>query len=253
MKRVFWIARREFVATVTTKGFIIGILFTPILIVVMIYVMPILLDDTPPRVEGELAVLDSTGVVTEDIAAWLEPEAVARRAGELAEALDEAMPEAVREIGLRGAQGGVADRALEAILAQVPDIRVASLPLDADIEAEKAALLVGSVTDGGRLAVAVFIRTLSNATRPEPSSGTTTSSFARGSTIVSRMRSAERCATRSSRNRVRSSGLDRDEIGALTRVRRVRSTTVTREGEQETNEVLNMMLLERSWSCCSWR
>ena len=51
MKRVFWIAWREFVATVTTKGFIIGILFTPILIVVMIYVMPILLDDTPPTTD----------------------------------------------------------------------------------------------------------------------------------------------------------------------------------------------------------
>ncbi|MEE2899660.1 MAG: hypothetical protein VX815_14460, partial [Gemmatimonadota bacterium] len=71
MSRVVWIAWREFVATVTTKGFILGILFTPILIGVMIVVMPILLDDTPPRVEGELLVLDSTGVVVDDIAAWL--------------------------------------------------------------------------------------------------------------------------------------------------------------------------------------
>ena len=242
MKRVFWIARREFVATVTTKGFIIGILFTPILIVVMIYVMPILLDDTPPRVEGELAVLDSTGVVTEDIAAWLEPEAVARRAGELAEALDEAMPEAVREIGLRGAQGGVADRALEAILAQVPDIRVASLPLDADIEAEKAALLVGSVTDGGRLAVAVVH---SDAVERDAAGAEfgDYDLFVRerlDDRVEDEISGALRDAIVS--NRVRSSGLDRDEIGALTRVRRVRSTTVTREGEQETNEVLNMML-----------
>jgi ABC-2 type transport system permease protein len=43
-------------------------------------------------------------------------------------------------------------------------------------------------------------------------------------------------------NRIRYSGLDRGEIDALTTVRRVPSTTVTREGEQETNEVLNMLL-----------
>ena len=242
MKRVFWIAWREFAATVATKGFIIGILFTPILIVVMIYVMPILLDDTPPRVEGELAVLDSTGVVTEGIGAWLEPEAVARRAGELAEALDEAMPEAVREIGDRVAQGEVADRALQAILARVPDIRVASLPLDADIEVEKAALLVGSVADGGRLAVAV-VHSDAVARNSAGAEFGDYDLFVRerlDDRVEDEISGALRDAIISSR--VRSSGLDRDEIGALTSVRRVRSTTVTREGEQETNEVLNMML-----------
>jgi ABC-type Na+ efflux pump permease subunit len=85
LKRVFWIAWREFVATVATKGFIIGILLTPILIGVMILVMPLLLDESPPRVEGELVVLDSTGILMADIAAWLEPEAVAFRAGEFAD------------------------------------------------------------------------------------------------------------------------------------------------------------------------
>ena len=38
MKRVFWIAWREFVATVATKGFIIGILLTPVILAVMILV-----------------------------------------------------------------------------------------------------------------------------------------------------------------------------------------------------------------------
>ena len=156
MKRVFWIAWREFVATVATKGFIIGILLTPILIGVMILVMPLLLDESPPRVEGELVVLDSTGILMADIAAWLEPEAVARRAGELADEIDQAIPDALREIGERAGQGEITDLALQGILAGLPDIDVVPLMLDADIEAEKAPLLVGSVTDGGRLAVAVI-------------------------------------------------------------------------------------------------
>lgn len=242
MSRVVWIAWREFVATVTTKGFILGILFTPILIGVMIVVMPILLDDTPPRVEGELLVLDSTGVVVDDIAAWLAPEEVARRAGELADAIDEVLPDAIREIGDRATGGDMGEQALAAILAEVPDIQVVPLPLDADIEAEKERLLVGSSADGGRLAVAVIH---SDAVARD-SAGAEFGDydlFVReklDDRIEDELRGALRDAIIA--GRVRSSGLDRAEIEALTNVRRVRSTTVTQGGEQETNEVINMLL-----------
>ena len=79
MSRVFWIAWREFVATVSTKGFIIGILITPTVIGVMIVVLPILLKHTPPKVEGELAVVDPTGEVVDGVTAFLQPEAIAER------------------------------------------------------------------------------------------------------------------------------------------------------------------------------
>lgn len=242
MKRIFWIAWREFLATVATKGFIIGILVMPIIIAVMIFVMPILLDDTPPRVDGELVVLDSTGVVIADIARWLEPEAVARRAGDMAEAIDEAIPDVVQEIGERAGRDDLADRALQLVLAQVPDIKVVALPLDADLEAEKGPLLEGSVADGGRLAIAVI--------HPDAVERDSIGApfgdydlFVReklDERIESELSGALRDAIIS--NRVRLSGLDRSEIDALTNMRRVRSTTVTRDGEQETNEVMNMLL-----------
>jgi len=242
VRRIFWIAWREFLATVATKGFIIGILVMPVIIAVMVFVMPILLDDTPPRVEGELVVLDSTGVVIEDIARWLEPEAVARRAGDMAEAIDEAIPDVVQEIGERAGQDDLADRALQLVLAQVPDIEVVALPLDADLEAEKGPLLEGSVADGGRLAIAVI--------HPDAVERDSIGApfgdydlFVReklDERIESELRGALRDAIIS--NRVRLSGLDRSEIDALTNMRRVRSTTVTRDGEQETNEVMNMLL-----------
>jgi len=242
VRRIFWIAWREFLATVATKGFIIGILVMPVIIAVMVFVMPILLDDTPPRVEGELVVLDSTGVVIEDIARWLEPEAVARRAGDMAEAIDEAIPDVVQEIGDRAGRDDLADRALQLVLAQVPDIEVVALPLDADLEAEKGPLLEGSVADGGRLAIAVI--------HPDAVERDSIGApfgdydlFVReklDERIESELRGALRDAIIS--NRIRLSGLDRSEIDALTNMRRVRSTTVTRGGEQETNEVMNMLL-----------
>jgi ABC-2 type transport system permease protein len=242
VRRIFWIARREFFATVATKGFIISILVMPIIMAVMIFVMPILLDDTPPRVEGEFVVLDSTGVVIEEIARWLEPEAVARRAGDMAEAIDEAIPDVVQEIGKRAGQDDLADLGLQHVLGQVPDIEVVALPLDADLEAEKGPLLEGSVADGGRLAIAVI--------HPDAVERDSIGApfgdydlFVReklDDRIESELRGALRDAIIS--NRVRLSGLDRSEIDALTNMRRVRSTTVTRDGEQETNEVMNMLL-----------
>ena len=243
MKRVFWIAWREFVATVATKGFIIGILFTPIMIAAMIVVMPILLDDAPPRVEGVLMVLDSTGVVVEDIAAWLEPEEVARRAGELAaEIIDEAMPGVARVIGERAVQGDAAGQALAAILARMPDIEVVPLALDADIEVEKESLFIGSTRDGGRLAVAVVHPDAVERDSPGAPFGDY-DLFVReklDERIEDEIRGALRDAIIS--GRVRFSGLDRDEIEALMRVRRVPSTTVTQEGEQQTNEAINVLL-----------
>ena len=241
MKRIFWIAWREFVATVGTKGFIIGILFMPVLIAVMlIFVVPIMLDETPPRVEGELLVLDSTGVVVEDIAAWLEPEEVARRAGELAaEVIDAVMPGVARGIVERAVQG---DQALEAMLAQVPDIEVVPLALDADIEAEKQSLLIGSTTDGGRLAVAVVHPDAVERDSPGAAFGDY-DLFVRerlDERIEDEIRGALRDAIIT--GRVQFSGLDRVEIEALTSVRRVPSTTVTQEGEQQTNEAINVFL-----------
>lgn len=229
-------------ATVATKGFIIGILVVPVMMAVMIYVMPILIDDTPPRVEGEVMVLDSTGVVIEDITAWLAPEAVARRAGELAEEIDEAMPDVVREMTARSGQDDITDLALQGILARQPDIQVVELPQSADVEAEKERLLVGSSATGGTLAVAVVHPDAVERDSADAGFGDY-DLFVRAKLddrIEDEIRGALRDAIIS--NRVRLSGLDREEISALTSVRRVRSTTVTAEGEQETNEVINTLL-----------
>ncbi|HVJ30567.1 MAG TPA: hypothetical protein VNA66_09695, partial [Gammaproteobacteria bacterium] len=63
MKKVWQIAAREFVATVFTKGFIIGLLIVPLLGVVLVTLGPRLFGDRNRIVEGEIAVVDSTGVV----------------------------------------------------------------------------------------------------------------------------------------------------------------------------------------------
>ena len=83
MRRIAWVAWRDFVATVTTKGFIISVLLPPILIGAMIYILPKLNIDAPPDIKGELAILDPTGEVAERVKKGLTREAIVRRSSEI--------------------------------------------------------------------------------------------------------------------------------------------------------------------------
>ena len=52
MNKALQVAHREIQATVTTKGFIIGVLITPILIVLSIQIFSRMHLDTQPRITG---------------------------------------------------------------------------------------------------------------------------------------------------------------------------------------------------------
>jgi ABC-type Na+ efflux pump permease subunit len=80
MKKILQIARREFLATVATKGFIIGMLVTPLMIAIVIVVFPRMMKRTPPKVIGEVAVLDPTGKIADGLRQYLRPEEFAERA-----------------------------------------------------------------------------------------------------------------------------------------------------------------------------
>ncbi|MCZ6599601.1 MAG: ABC transporter permease, partial [Acidobacteria bacterium] len=242
MNRIFWIAWREFLATVSTKGFILGILITPAIIGISIVVLPILLKDAPPKVEGELAVLDPTGDVTDGLAAYLEPEAMVRRREDFKKKVDEATPEAMRRLTAGTGNAAATQKVLEAILGETPKIEVVRLAPEADLEAEKRALTVGSAQDGGRLAVAVIHP---DAVEKEPAAdGFGSYDLYVREKLDDRLEDAIKAGLREAiiESRVRRSGFNRDEIEALTHVRRAVSITVTESGEQKTNEVLNMLL-----------
>ena len=54
MIKVAHIAWREFMATVATKGFILGLVIMPVIILIMIVGMRVLFDEEAPRIEGEV-------------------------------------------------------------------------------------------------------------------------------------------------------------------------------------------------------
>ena len=63
--KIALVAGREFMAAVTNKGFLIGVLIMPVMFAVLVVAMPRLMTASArQQVRGEVAVLDPTGRVT---------------------------------------------------------------------------------------------------------------------------------------------------------------------------------------------
>ncbi|MEJ7731770.1 MAG: ABC transporter permease [Polyangiaceae bacterium] len=60
-KRIFIVARREFLATVLTRGFVVGVLLMPTIMGLVMAAVPLLVRSPPVR--GEVAIIDRTGRV----------------------------------------------------------------------------------------------------------------------------------------------------------------------------------------------
>jgi ABC-2 type transport system permease protein len=150
MKKVFHVAVRDFVATVTTRGFIIALLLPPVFYAAVGVVFPRLMNDRTPRVSGQVAVIDSTGQVAARVKEFLGPEAIAeRRRGALIRARGAVIAGRAGASRMPGA-----DRAVESALGPVPEFEIVLLPPEAQVTAEKGPLKGGART-GGRLALVV--------------------------------------------------------------------------------------------------
>ena len=129
MTRIAQVALRDFLAVVTTRGFVFGLVATPALGGLLVLVAPSLFDDTDYRIAGEYAVVDPTGAVAPRMRAAIEPDAVAgRRLAALRRGMGR-MPEAVRSVAEDAVQPSLA-----AALGPPPDVRLTVLPAGVDLE-----------------------------------------------------------------------------------------------------------------------
>jgi ABC-type Na+ efflux pump permease subunit len=217
MSKVWQIAVREFVATVFTKAFIIGLMVLPVIIVVMAVVGPRLFGASDFAVRGELAVIDSTGRVLPELRAGLTE---GTSTGDLADLIRRTRAEASDDI--------VAEA-----LALRPNLTLVEHPAGADVEEVKAWLLTGT-PETPHLGVAVI-----HANAVEP--GTGESGYGSYDMYVPANQDgrAEIAMAQSLREaivtaRMKRRGLDRALVNELTTVPRVQSTTVSEEGERRT-------------------
>jgi ABC-type Na+ efflux pump permease subunit len=80
--RILTIAWREFAATVLTKGFLIGLIIPPIIMLVAIPLVPLLMSMKPPPVKGTIALLDRSNAVQPRLLENFSEKSLAERAAE---------------------------------------------------------------------------------------------------------------------------------------------------------------------------
>jgi ABC-2 type transport system permease protein len=228
MKKIFHVAARDFIATVTTRGFAIALLLPLVFYGLMVFVFPRLTNDRTPRVSGQLAIIDPTGQVAGGVKRYLSAEAITgRRQAALKRAREIAMPGSGRMLAMPAA-----DQAVASAIGQIPQFDVVELPPEANVSAEKDALKRPNQS-GGRLGlVAVHLDAVALA-QGKTSFGTY-DLFVRANLDDRIQREIQDGIGDAIIDaRVRAEGLDRRHVDALTSVARPRSVTVTETAESE--------------------
>jgi ABC-2 type transport system permease protein len=230
MSKILQIAWREFVATAMTKGFIIGLVAMPVIMLAV----PLLTNFKTPAVQGEIAVLDRSGAgIDARLAESLSPEAFAERRRKVQARIDAVMPEAIR--GLQG--GAQAQASMDAALGELPTLRVTALAADVDIEAEKARLLATGEGDARRLALLIIAP---DAVRAGDTGALGSYEFFIRKKLDERMVGEIRDALRPVLidARMQANGLDPAQVRVLNELPRVRAVTVGEEGESSVAQVV---------------
>src|SRR5688500_8565608 len=79
MRKILIVAKRDFLATVNTKGFIITMIVPPLMWVGVILLFPRLMSNRVPPVSGTVVLVDPTGQVAPAVRRYLSPQAIAER------------------------------------------------------------------------------------------------------------------------------------------------------------------------------
>jgi ABC-type Na+ efflux pump permease subunit len=221
VRKIGLVARRDFVATVSNKGFVIGLLFMPALIVVMAVLGPRIINARSPQVRGDVALIDPTGQVASELAETLSPAAIeGRRADEARRAMSQAVGREGREL---------ASRMPDRVAGQVPVLRIVERP--DDLQREKNWL--AEPREGERRLALIVIH-------PNAIVRTASLDFGSYDLFVSRALDGgtEAVINEGLRQalidlRLRASSLDRPSIEAMMQVAPPRSVIVTPGGEQQ--------------------
>jgi ABC-2 type transport system permease protein len=240
MKKIGHIAMREFVATVATKGFIVGLLLMPAVGTLLAIAAPRLFGPRSFPVEGQIAIVDPTGVVTNELRAAVDPATIAARRAEDARRVLAGAPAAVRELAEN--VPGNSSQGTRIVQGPIPVLTVVARPPGADVQREKDWLKQDAQGEARHLALVVV--------HPDavvPANGTSTYGTYDLYVPANLDDRIENVVQQSLREaivaaRARVENLDRSRLEALLRVDRVRSVMVTEGVDRRTVGVFNRVL-----------
>ena len=236
MKKILWIALREFLATVWTKAFLIGLLFLPVMAAVVVFVIALMGDDDF-RAAGRIGIIDPTGLVTAEARQVLADDPLATNiAGEIREH--------AADVEDAAAGSGAAIESAAAVVEALdlgPDFTLVQLPADADLEAEKAMLLS---TDPASALLALVVVHPNAIEEPDPDAEFGSYDMYTAPNIDDRESSAVTSMLREAivNLRMAAYGFERATIDRVTRISRGQSITVTETEERESFGALNFIL-----------
>lgn len=127
LRRIGLVAARDYKTTITSRGFLIGLLVMPVLIVLLVVLIPRILNSHTPQVTGEVAVIDATGKVTAELQQALVPAQIAARR--------------TLQSTQNPARKGATAAAAAAAGPPIPVMTVVPLPADADVQSRKSWLI----------------------------------------------------------------------------------------------------------------
>jgi ABC-2 type transport system permease protein len=225
MRRIWMVASRDFVATVSGKAFLIGLLIMPLFILVLVVLAPRILNSRSPQVHGDVAVIDPTGSVLPQLRTSFDPATIAARRAE--DARQMRAPGALGSDRAAAARGGPAFRSIA-----IPVLTVVERPAAADVQAEKSWLTQPQTEEPRHLALVVIHSdaVVRSAAQPEYGSYDLYVSKSLDDATESVIHEGLRQALIASR--LKSSGLDRAAIEATMRVARPNSVIVAAAGER---------------------
>ncbi len=239
MKKVMWVARREFIATVATKGFVIGVLILPLTIAMLAVVMPRMMDEQAPRVEGTVAVVDPTGDVLPRLQHELSGEVLARRRLELDADLRESIEAKLPATTTGGAGGLALNEALRAAMGETPVLTLAAIDAQ-EVETWKSRLAPAEDGGGDLLAVVVVH---ADAVRADGGDFGAYDLYVPPKIDDRLQREIQSGLERALvEARILLSGLDPGQIAAITAVTGAATRVVTATGERDSHEALNMLI-----------
>ena len=151
VRRIGLVAGREFMAAVTNRGFVLGLLLMPALFALMAAVVPRVISQQVQAVRGEVAVVDRTGQVAAALRRVLSPEAISARRLEGAQRALANTPAMVRD-----AAGNAA--VMQRAIGTPPTLTILERPAGSDLQREKQWLTEPPSPDGLRHLALIVIQ-----------------------------------------------------------------------------------------------
>ncbi len=246
LKKIGWVARREFAATVMTRSFVIGVLILPAIIALMTFVMPRMMDERAPRIVGIVAVSDPTGTIAPLLERELSPTSLARRrldaGARMREEITTRLPEGAQAVGGAAASAAM-EQALATAMGEAPRLRLVIAGQDS-LEAWKTRLAArtrASAADTGAAVALIVIH----------ATAVTAAGGAYGAydlyvppKLDDRLQDELRGALARTlvEARIAAAGLEPGLVSAMTEVSGANTRVVTPEGERKSHEALNLLV-----------